>query len=59
MYKVNKDAVQLLLDNSKRNIDLNASSDKGRTTFNYACENGHTDAVKLLVEDNLESNIDF
>ena len=53
-----KDVVQLLLDNSERNIDLNAKSIGGLTAFIYACINGHKDVVKLLL-DNSERNIDL
>ena len=60
------DVVQLLLDKSEINIDLNARDNDGRTAlrkidlnarnrwretaFIYACIHGHKDIVKLLVQ---------
>ena len=43
-----KDVVQLLLDNSERNIDLNARCVTGRTALMYANIYGHKDVVKLI-----------
>ena len=40
----------MLLDNSERNIDLNARCNSGWTAFIYACKSGRKDVVKLLVE---------
>ena len=54
-----KDVVQLLLDNSKRNIDLNARSNRGLTAFIYACQYRHKDVVKLLVEHSKTKGIDM
>ena len=53
-----KDVVQLLLDNSDRNIDLNVRDNGGWTAFIYACRYGGKDVVKLLL-DNSERNIDL
>ena len=50
--------VQLFLDISERNIDLNARNIYGWTPFIHACYNGHKDVVQLLLE-NSERNIDF
>ena len=44
----NKDIVQLLL--SYPNIDLNTTSNNGRTAFMYACINGNKDVVHLLLD---------
>ena len=52
------EVVQLLLDNSERNIDFNARSNTGWTAFMYACSNGRKDVVQLLL-DNSERNIDL
>ena len=57
-YLGHKDVVQLLLDNSERNIDLNARNQFGETALMYACENGNKDVVQLLL-DNSERNIDL
>ena len=53
-----KDVVQLLLDNSERNIDLNARTNGGytATALMWACVNGHKDIVQLLL-DKSPSNI--
>ena len=40
-----KDVIQLLLDNSKGNINLNERNQWGQTAFMYACENGHKAVV--------------
>ena len=52
-----KDIVQLFLDNSEKNIDLNARSIHGWTAFMYACLRGHKDVVQLLLA--TEKNIDL
>ena len=44
------DVVQLLLDHSDQNIDLNARSNNGKTALMWASFNGHEDIVKLLLE---------
>ena len=44
------EVVQLLLSQSKGNIELNAKVDFGRTGFMLACEKGHKDVVKLLLK---------
>ena len=54
-----RDVVQLLLDNSeRRNIDLNARSDLGKTALMFACMYGFKDVVQLFL-DNSERNIDL
>ena len=50
-----KDVIQLLLDNSKENIDLNARNVAGLTAFIYACWHGRKDVVQLLL-DNFKKN---
>ena len=46
-----KDVVQLLLDNSDSNIELNARTNWwGRTALMFACSNGHKDVVQLLLD---------
>merc|ERR1712062_597540 len=47
-----------LLDNSERNIDLNARDNYGWTAFMIACRYGHKDVVQLIL-DNSERNIDL
>ena len=54
-----KDVVQLLLDNSEKNIDLNARDTLGRTAFMIACENGRKGIVKILVEHSKTKGIDI
>ena len=54
-----KDVVQLLLDNSERNIDFNARNNGGWTAFIIACTNGHKDVVKLLVLHSKTKEIDI
>ena len=54
----NKDVVQMLLDNSYKNIDLNARNQRGLTALMFACSSGHKDVVQMLL-DNSEMNIDF
>ena len=54
-----KDVVQLLLDNSERNIDMNARSNGGSTAFIYSCKYGRKDVVKLLVEHSETKGIDI
>ena len=53
-----KDVVQLLLDNSEKNIDLNARRASGCTALMYACIYGRKDVVKLIL-DNSDRNIDL
>ena len=57
-YHGHKDVVQLLLDNSERNIDFNARNDRGSTALMWACFNGQKDDVQLLL-DNSEKKIDL
>ena len=45
-----KDVVKLLLDNSERHIDLNASNNGGWTAFMIACENRHKDVAQLFLD---------
>ena len=44
-----KDIVKLIMDNSDRNIDLNARNNRGTTAFMCACLQGHKDVVRLLL----------
>ena len=53
------DVVQLLLDNSERNIDLNAKAHDGSTAFMIACKNGNKNVVKLLIESSKAKSIDI
>ena len=53
-----KDVVQLLLNNSERNIDVNARNQWEETSLMYACRYGYKDVVQLLL-DNSEKNIDM
>ena len=57
--KWTKLSIQLLLDNSERNIDLNARNDYGWTAFIMACKCGSKDVVKLLVEHSKTRGIDI
>ena len=45
----NKDVVKLLLNHCDR-IELNARDNNKRTAFILACQNGHKDVAKLLLE---------
>ena len=58
-YNGRKDVVQLLLDNSERNFDLNARNTAGWTAFVMACKCGSKDVVKLLVEHSKTRGIDM
>ena len=53
-----KDVVQLMLDHSNSNIDLNARDNKGGTAYLGACSEGHKDVVQLML-DHSNSNIDL
>ena len=44
----------MLLDHLHRNIDLNASSNNGRTAFMFACMKGYHNVVKLQVRNKVE-----
>ena len=48
-WKGQKDVVELLLDNTDKDIELNAVDDGGRTAFQMACSRGHKDVVELLL----------
>ena len=50
---------KLLLDNSERNIDLNARNDEGWTAFITACKYGQKNIVQLLVEHSKTKGIDI
>ena len=43
-----KDVVQLLLDNSERNIDFNARDNDGWTALKIAFQYGYHDIVQLI-----------
>ena len=43
------DVVQLLLDHSDQNIDLNARNNVGRTAFMWASFNGHEDVYSFSI----------
>ena len=45
-----KDVVQLLLDHSNANVELNVKDSVGNTALMHACKNGHKDVVKLLLD---------
>ena len=45
-----KDVVQVLLEQSKEQIDLNGRDNHGRTGFMRACDGVHTDVFKLLLD---------
>ena len=51
--------VQLLLDNSEKDIDLNARTYEGRTAFMIACDIRNRDIVQLLVEHSKIKGIDI
>ena len=51
--------VQLFLNNSEGNIDLNARTDRGCTGFMIACNFRRKDVVKLLVEHAKTKGIDI
>ena len=53
-----KDVVQLLLNNTERNIYLNARNNFGKTALIFAGKNGQNDVVRLLREKS-ERDIDF
>ena len=57
-FNGHKYVVQLLLNNSETNIDLNARSNGGVTALMHGCRSGHKDVVQLLL-DNSERNIDL
>ena len=51
--------VELLLENySYEEIGLNLKGERGMTPFMIACQNGHQDVVKILL-DHSEGNINF
>ena len=41
-----KDDVQLLMDNSKTNIDLNVRNNRRQTAQMYNCNDGQNDVIK-------------
>ena len=45
-----KDVVQLLLDHSDRNIDINVRDNYGRTALMWASLNEDKDIVRLIME---------
>ena len=45
-----KDVVQLLLDHSNPNVELNGNDICGITALAWACKNGHKDVVQLLLD---------
>ena len=49
-YNGHTDVVQLLLDHSDPNIDLNTRGDNGFTAFTIACYKGHKDVIQLLMD---------
>ena len=51
--------VQLLLDNSEMNIDLNARDNDGWTAFIIACQFRQRNVVKLLVQHSKTKGIDI
>ena len=54
-----KDVVQLLLDNSERNIDLNARCTFGWTALKSAYVYGQKDVVELLKKHSKAKGIDI
>ena len=67
-YNGHKDVVQLLLENSERNIDFNARNLLEWTAFISACKkfdaihfgkNGLKDVIKLLVQHSKTKGIDI
>ena len=57
-FRVKKRHLLFNLENSEKDIDLNARSNGGVTALMHACYNGHRDIVQLLL-DNSERNIDL
>merc|ERR1711860_410409 len=57
-HEGHKDVVQLLLDHSDSNIELNAKDGDGTTALMWACHEGHKDVVQLLL-DHSDSNIEL
>ena len=54
-YEGHKDIVELLLNYSKRSIDLNAKDDNGATAFSIACHSGHIGIVQLFLNHSHQS----
>ena len=57
--KGHTNVVQLLLDCSERNIDLNARDNGEWTAFIYACKFGQKNVVKLLVQHSKTNEINI
>ena len=51
------DCVELLLN--RQRIDVNLKDETGDTAFIFACMKGHTDIVKLFLEEAAYRDIDF
>ena len=57
-FRVKKRHLLFNLENSEKDIDLNARSNGGVTALMHACYNGHRDIVQLLLK-NSEMDTDF
>ena len=51
--------VELLLKNTDLNIDFNAKDTSGLTALIFACYNGHSDVVKIIMESSISLGIDL
>ena len=49
-YIGHTDVVQLFLNHSDQNIELNVKVEYGMTAFIWACQKGHKDVVQLLLD---------
>ena len=58
-FSGHKDVVQLLLNISEKDINLNARTYRGQTAFMIACVYQRKNVVKLLVEHSKTKGIDI
>ena len=60
MYHIENRIVQMFVKSSlKLEIDFNAMDNKGMTAFHFACESGHSEVARMLVENSAKLKINL